>query len=575
MFALILFLLFSFSTAMAQSVVTVNLGENVTAIKDLSGVNRGPMSTHVLGYEEAGITTIRMQGYYGANDYVWYTDFWNFDESSQSFTTINTQFDPNNPDDYNWTDFDGKVNYIIGHGYEPYVRLGISYPRPPYVIQPNAPPLDPDGIHFTKFAQMAKRTVMHYNDGWDNGYHYNIKYWEIWNEPDGVFWSGTPKQFYRFFQTVAETLRAYNPNLILGGPAVTPRTTIGVSTVYLDQFLDYLQTHNVPLDFYSWHLYEIRNPYMLGVFAQNIRQKLDDRGFTSTESHVTEINHELGTETYLDDRAKGAAFYASLLIAAQKSPVDRLFWFPGDGFFFDDSAGHGHLKWGAYPLEYFSEMRRETPVQVKTEGDVVINGFWDVDTTNFMTLAACSKNGQKLSVLISNYNSSIDSYTVRLVNHPWKTGDFLQVEEKISRTPNDTFTTFQHRVLVNGPVLQLHFADMAAPSVLYLKIQKLSQTGVHEVPIISPRTIELEPNYPNPFNSSTAISYSLPLGSHFVQVDVYNCEGQLVRHLFQGKQLSGKHKLVLNGNSLASGTYLVRLKVDSQFQKVQKILLMK
>jgi len=39
-----------------------------------------------------------------------------------------------------------------------------------------------------------------------------------------------------------------------------------------------------------------------------------------------------------------------------------------------------------------------------------------------MTLAACSKDGQKLSVLISNYNSAVGSYTVRLVNHPWKIG---------------------------------------------------------------------------------------------------------------------------------------------------------
>ena len=27
--------------------------------------------------------------------------------------------------------------------------------------------------------------IKHYNSGWANGYHYNIKYWEIWNEPDG------------------------------------------------------------------------------------------------------------------------------------------------------------------------------------------------------------------------------------------------------------------------------------------------------------------------------------------------------------------------------------------------------
>ena len=33
-------------------------------------------------------------------------------------------------------------------------------------------------------GEVCKHIVMHYNDGWNDGYHYNIAYWEIWNEPD-------------------------------------------------------------------------------------------------------------------------------------------------------------------------------------------------------------------------------------------------------------------------------------------------------------------------------------------------------------------------------------------------------
>ena len=50
----------------------------------------------------------------------------------------------------------------------------------------NAPPKD-----FEKWAHVCLNIVKHYNGGWDNGFHDQIKYWEIWNEPDGsAFWTG-------------------------------------------------------------------------------------------------------------------------------------------------------------------------------------------------------------------------------------------------------------------------------------------------------------------------------------------------------------------------------------------------
>ena len=44
-----------------------------------------------------------------------------------------------------------------------------------------------------KFAEVVRHIVLHYNKGWADGYHYGIRYWEIWNEPDfKPFWNGTP-----------------------------------------------------------------------------------------------------------------------------------------------------------------------------------------------------------------------------------------------------------------------------------------------------------------------------------------------------------------------------------------------
>jgi xylan 1,4-beta-xylosidase len=59
---------------------------------------------------------------------------------------------------------------------------------------------------------------MHYNQGWANGFHYNIRYWEFWNEPEG-FWSGTPEQFYSLYEKTARALKSVDPNIKVGGDA--------------------------------------------------------------------------------------------------------------------------------------------------------------------------------------------------------------------------------------------------------------------------------------------------------------------------------------------------------------------
>ena len=64
------------------------------------------------------------------------------------------------------------------------------------------------------------RGIRHYNEGWADGYHWNIEHWEIWNEPDldrdpkDAFnkrcWSGTVEQFAELYTVAARHLKACN-----------------------------------------------------------------------------------------------------------------------------------------------------------------------------------------------------------------------------------------------------------------------------------------------------------------------------------------------------------------------------
>lgn len=84
---------------------------------------------------------------------------------------------------------------------------------------------------------------------------------------------------------------------------------------------------------------------------------------------------------------------------------------------------------------------------------------------------------------------------------------------------------------------------------------------------------QLYRNYPNPFNPSTTIKYSLPRQSR-IKIALYNILGNLVETLFDGEQTAGIHQLILNAKDLSSGVYFVSMEAD-HFNKSIKISLVK
>ena len=80
-------------------------------------------------------------------------------------------------------------------------------------------------------------------------------------------------------------------------------------------------------------------------------------------------------------------------------------------------------------------------------------------------------------------------------------------------------------------------------------------------------------NYPNPFNSSTTIEYTLPNDSQ-VQITIYNLNGEEIATIVDEVKTTGTHKCSFNGTQLASGLYLYKVKTDSAWL-VKKILLIK
>lgn len=86
--------------------------------------------------------------------------------------------------------------------------------------------------------------------------------------------------------------------------------------------------------------------------------------------------------------------------------------------------------------------------------------------------------------------------------------------------------------------------------------------GTHlgdDVPDV-PGGVTLHPAYPNPFNPSTNIRFTLARAGH-VDLALYDVTGRKVRQIATGMYPSGSHTAQLDASGLSSGVYLVRLEV--------------
>ena len=79
--------------------------------------------------------------------------------------------------------------------------------------------------------------------------------------------------------------------------------------------------------------------------------------------------------------------------------------------------------------------------------------------------------------------------------------------------------------------------------------------------------------FPNPFNPSTQVFYSL-LEENYVRLDVYNISGQKISQLVNKYQYPGEYSVSFDGYSMAGGIYFVRLQYSDQII-TNKVLLFK
>jgi len=408
-----LLLLLPCSIAMAQGAAPtgfralhVDAGKVIGEIHDFQGLNGQPtpvmagLPNLVRQYRELRISLVRTHDMMGPTDIEAKFDYNNIwqewlipdDQARKGAVEAGNKHvifpdmkaDPEKPESYNFAATDEVMAAIHESGAKVYYRIGRSWGAQA------EPPAD-----FDRFASVVKHTAMHYNHGWAHGFHYGIQYWEFWNEPGDVFWTGTPEQFYQLYEKTARALKSVDPELKIGGPAIADPSH---ASPYREGLLDYCTAHKVPFDFYSWHTYAIgsADPYDGVRLAQNFRKLLDARGYTHAESVLSEWN--LTPDFTEGEKAElqgehNAAFIGAALTYYQDAPLDRAIFYRGDATWMGLFDLQGKYFKTAYTFKAMGEML-DTPRRVSVEG---------ADTIGFAALAGRSADDKTVQVLLSNY----------------------------------------------------------------------------------------------------------------------------------------------------------------------------
>lgn len=360
---------------------------------------------------------------------------------SHDITRIFPNFDAdvNDPSSYDFQCTDESILTTLDAGTETFFRLGQTIE---HQIKKHGtlPPKD-----FHKWAEICEHIIRHYNEGWADGYNLNIKYWEIWNEPDLDLddsqnkrtWGGTKAEFFDMYEIAAKHLKEHFPNLKIGGPALAHRMD------WASDFLKEMKKRNVPIDFFSWHIYCTEPSHLIDK-AILIKNMLIENGYENSETILNEWNYVKGwTDEFKYSiksitGIKGAAFIMACISEVQKcDALDMLMYYDTrpsafcgafDFYTYEPLKGYYPLMWYGKFYDMKSDLKCETSIP------------------NIYTLCGIDENNKRLCV-VTHYTDDDNEQEKEIAVDFDKNGKYeiylLDEEhdgELIKETNNLTFT---------------------------------------------------------------------------------------------------------------------------------------
>ena len=341
--------------------------------------------------------------------------------------------DAKDPSNYYFEATDHLLDLTRKLGIKIFYRLGTSIEHTGDVHFNATVPKD-----FDKVAEIFAATVRHYNRGWANGHKWDIKYWEIWNEPDGIanMWCLPEKEggkdeklmrqkFVKFFVTCLKRLKdEFGDSIKVGGPALCYW-----NPVYFGELLDACKQAGVSPDFLSWHGYNQWADSLI-IDAEKARKFCDERGFKKTELILNEyhylvtwdgIHGQNSTPEMVKKAVNGptgingidsACFYLEILSCAQGAPLDQAYYY---GCGMQGNWGYRDMykqfNKPYYAAVLYGKLLKEFPMF-----SGVVHAGSKVGTLN--ALAAKSADGKRKALLVTDYRSRVKRLAIDVKGVP-------------------------------------------------------------------------------------------------------------------------------------------------------------
>jgi hypothetical protein len=183
------------------------------------------------------------------------------------------------------------------------------------------------------------------------------------------------------------------------------------------------------------------------------------------------------------------------------------------------------------------------------------------------------KGGEVLLTWTPNTERDLAGYKI-YYSHDSTGFNGTEANEGPSPIPVSAIDTFKVTGLIGGKTYRFAISaiDVSTNESQLSSVATTVVTGINVAGQI-PAEFSLSQNFPNPFNPSTTLHYSLPVRS-FVRLEVFNILGERVATLVSGEMPAGIHEVNFDASGLPSGVYFYRLTARS-YTATMKMILMK
>ena len=327
------------------------------------------------------------------------------------------------PESYDFEATDTLLSAASLLGVKIIFRLGENIKNEWYFAGNNTPPSD-----FKKWAYIVERIIAHYEDGWNNGYHYKNILWEVWNEPDNKScWNGTIEQYCEFYKVVCQHILSKHPNIdISPAYALHQKNRLKIykcikeNKLRINHCFIHVYTHD-----FSYSKNRVK---MLRRELQYYNLNAD---FILGEWNFYSPNRNMEQTYYFIQTQQGAAWVAKQLIHFQS--IEEL---KGAVYYASDMPGF----WtGLYKLDY----KKKNIILLPTYA--VFKYFSDLYRLgneimlkhipkNIYALAA--SDGREIGIMVANYSNKVKKISIHIRNISIM-NKIIRIKDKVYESKNE------------------------------------------------------------------------------------------------------------------------------------------